>query len=62
MGKQLQFELWKECNSKCKFCYLGRENNFTPDNLKINACKNALDMISDLSNYSFITNTFPNIS
>lgn len=51
MGKQLQFELWEECNSKCKFCYLGRENNFTPDHLKINACKNALEKISDLSNY-----------
>ena len=51
MSKQLQFELWEECNSKCKFCYLGRENNFTPCHLKINACKNALQKISDLSNY-----------
>lgn len=51
MSKQLQFELWEECNSKCKFCYLGRENNFTPTHLKINACNNAYKKISDMSNY-----------
>lgn len=51
MSKQLQFELWQECNSKCKFCYLGTENICTPDNLKVNACKNALEKISDLNNY-----------
>ena len=51
MSKQLQFELWQECNSKCKFCYLGAENLCTPTNLKVNACKNALEKISDLSNY-----------
>lgn len=51
MSKQLQFELWQECNSKCKFCYLGTDNCYTPNNLKINACKNALIKISDLSNY-----------
>ena len=49
--KQLQFELWQECNSKCVFCYLGKENNCTKDELKINACKNALKKISDLSIY-----------
>ena len=51
MGKQLQFELWQECNSLCKFCYLGKENRYTPDKLKINACEKALEKISDLSLY-----------
>lgn len=51
MSKQLQFELWQECNSRCKFCYLGSENRCTPTHLKINSCKNALEKISDLSNY-----------
>lgn len=51
MSKQLQFELWQECNSRCKFCYLGKENNLTPTHLKINSCKNALEKISDLNNY-----------
>lgn len=51
MSKQLQFELWEECGSGCKFCYLRDQNKFTPDNLKIKACEDALEMISDLSNY-----------
>jgi hypothetical protein len=51
MNKQLQFELWEQCNSLCKFCYLGTENRFTPDHLKIQACEKALEKISDLSLY-----------
>ena len=51
MGKQMQFELWQECNSLCKFCYLGKENRFTPDKLKKLACEKTLTKISDLSNY-----------
>lgn len=51
MDKQLQFELWTECNSLCKFCYLGQENRCTPDILKISACEKALEKISDLSLY-----------
>jgi MoaA/NifB/PqqE/SkfB family radical SAM enzyme len=50
-GKQLQFELWQECNSKCKFCYLGKDNNFTPDELKLSAMNKALEKISDMSLY-----------
>lgn len=49
--KQLQFELWQECNSHCSFCYLGKENQHTLDSLKLNSLKNALDKISDLSIY-----------
>lgn len=51
MSKQLQFELWQECGSGCVFCYLRDQNKFTPDNLKIKACEDALAKISDLSNY-----------
>lgn len=51
MGKQLQFELWQECNSHCLFCYNGRENRFTPKEKKINSLKNAIKTISDLSHY-----------
>ncbi len=51
MSKQLQFELWQECNSKCKFCYLGKENCYTPNEIKLQSLQNALDKISDLSIY-----------
>ena len=51
MGKQLQFELWQECNNLCKFCYLGRENRKTPDELKKTAIRSAIEKISDLNNY-----------
>ena len=37
--KSLQFELWHECNSKCKFCYLGSNNIKTPVSLKLKAIK-----------------------
>lgn len=52
MKKQLQFELWQECNSLCKFCYLGHENRFTPDELKINSIESALEIISNPSTYN----------
>lgn len=51
MEKQLQFELWQECNSRCKFCYLGNENRCTTDELKLSAIQKAIDKISDLTNY-----------
>jgi hypothetical protein len=51
MTKQLQFELWEECGSNCTFCYLKDQNKFTPDYLKIKACNDALEAISDLSIY-----------
>lgn len=51
MGKQLQFELWQECNSHCKFCYNGDNNLFTPLAKKIEAIDEAIKKISDLSNY-----------
>ena len=48
---QLQFELWQECNSRCKFCYLDGDNKYTPENIKINSLTNSYNMISDMSNY-----------
>lgn len=45
--KCLQFELWECCNNKCKFCYLGENNKFTPVNLKIKAVEDAYNFISD---------------
>lgn len=45
--KQLQFELWQECNSKCTFCYLGRNNCGTPDEVKLTNMNNAIKMLSD---------------
>jgi len=50
-GKQLQFELWQECNSRCKFCYLAHDNCYTSDKIKIDSIKMAYDKISDLSLY-----------
>lgn len=50
-SKQLQFELWQECNNHCKFCYLGNNNEFTPNEVKLNSLKNAYTVISDLNNY-----------
>jgi len=51
MKKQLQFEIWEECNSKCKFCYLGKNNLLTPNHVKLKSLQLILDKISDLSIY-----------
>ena len=50
-GKQMQFELWQECNNHCTFCYLGNNNKYTPDEVKLNSLHNAIKTISDLNNY-----------
>lgn len=47
--KTLQFELWQECNNKCKFCFLGTENRFTADDIKIASLKKTIEKISDES-------------
>ena len=44
---QCQFELWEECNSRCKFCYLGNNNIHTEDSVKIQNIRNVIDKISD---------------
>lgn len=51
MAKILQFELWEECNNHCTFCYLGKNNLHTPNEVKLNSLKNAYEEISDLRNY-----------
>ena len=33
--KSMMFELWTECGSNCKFCYLGAKNQHTPDSEKL---------------------------
>ena len=52
MKKQMQFELWDECNSKCTFCHLCNKNGNTPNNIKLEMLQDTLDKISDLSIYS----------
>ena len=48
---QYQFELWEECNSRCKFCYLGKANSVTPVVVKIKNLATVLDKISNLELY-----------
>ena len=47
----LQFELWQECNNKCKFCYLGKNILHTEDSQKIEALKRTIAMVKDSANY-----------
>lgn len=51
--KQLQFELWEECNSNCKFCYLGKNKQISDKQKLINISK-VKEKISDKSIYSDI--------
>lgn len=49
MKKSLQFEVWQECNSLCRYCYLGDENRKTPKETKLQTLKDIYEMISDIS-------------
>ena len=51
MKKQLQFQLWQECNSRCQFCYLGKQNRSTPKEIKIASARGALQKISDMKTW-----------
>lgn len=51
---QLQFELWEECNSGCKFCYLGKANECTLDKVKLDNLQKTIDKLSDNSIYNDI--------
>lgn len=58
MKKQLQFELWPECNCQCSFCYLSDQNKFTSAADKLYAINVAIDKISNdsiLKNYSNVS-------
>lgn len=43
--KVLQFELWQECNNRCKFCYLGQNILHTDTQQKIKALKDTINKI-----------------
>ena len=47
--QECQFEVWTECNSRCKFCYLSTSNIKTPDNIKIKQMKEIIKRIQDPS-------------
>ena len=49
--KQLQFELWKTCNSKCTFCYLDKDNLYTSDVIKLQNINNVIKTVSNLDLY-----------
>ena len=46
--KVLQFELWQECNNRCKFCYLGNNILHTDTQQKIKALKDTIDKIDHI--------------
>ena len=47
MGIELQFELWQECNTRCSYCSLGKENMFTPDKFKMQSLDLAFKELSE---------------
>lgn len=51
MLKSLQFELWEDCNSGCKFCYLGKYRD-TSSITKIKSLQSTIEKISDMSIYN----------
>jgi len=46
VNMQCQFELWEECNSRCKFCYLGNNNVRTEDKVKLQNMDKVIEVIS----------------
>ena len=49
--RTLQFEVWEECNNHCEFCYLTKDNLYTPDQIKLRGIQNIID---SLNNKNFI--------
>ena len=47
----MQFELWQECNNRCKFCYLGKNIRHTDTDKKIEALHKVYEKICDTSIY-----------
>lgn len=45
--EECQFELWTECNSKCTFCYLGKNNIKTPDEIKLKQLDQVIKVVND---------------
>ena len=57
MKKQLQFEIWDECNSKCTFCHLCKRNESISNSTKLQYLNNILNILKnkkDLSEYDTI--------
>lgn len=48
MSKNLQYELWQECNNHCVYCTLGRENCKTSDEMKLQSIRTAKNEIEKL--------------
>lgn len=53
MKKQIQFELWPDCNTRCKFCYLC--NQTTDNEFKLKAIDYAFNKLSSVSKEEFET-------
>jgi len=49
--KVIQYEIWKECHNRCKFCFLSKDNICTPKEVKLGGIQNAIESINrDLAN------------
>jgi hypothetical protein len=48
MNKILQYELWQECNNKCKYCTLGENIKCTPKEMKLEAINTAIQELQIL--------------
>lgn len=48
MGKILQYELWQECNNFCDYCTLGKNNECTSDDMKLEAIHTAITELQAL--------------
>lgn len=43
----MQFELWKQCNNFCDFCYLADQNKYVPDEIKLANIERVSNIIKD---------------
>ena len=48
MKKTLQYELWQECNNRCKYCTLGKYAISTPKEMKLEAINTAITELQAL--------------
>ena len=55
-GKQLQYELWRECNNHCTYCTLGDDIKCTEERLKLKSMEVAISELKKLkkNEYSVI--------
>ena len=50
-----QWELWWECNNRCKFCYLGEENKETFEERQLASIRKLKEELKNLD-YSYYNN------